>query len=317
MRIPAPLLFSLKALIAAVVLAFVVRSVEPGAALAAARQAGLAPLLLALALVPANVGLEAYRWWRLVRRVASGVRYRDALIAILGGYPLGLLTPGRVGEFAGRAALLRDLPAGQSAALTMTEKVATLAAILVGGLVAVTHLVLTTAAPSPLWVPTLVFTALWTALLLLAVLYPAAAQAAVGAVIPFAPVRRALEALGAIPKREAALLLALSGVRYLIFAGQFALLVLAFAPEAALGAVASGVALVLFAKSAVHSVTLGDLGVREGAAVYFLGTAGVPEAAALNAALGIFAFNLLLPALVGVPILLRLRLSRPTASALS
>ncbi|OZC02351.1 lysylphosphatidylglycerol synthase domain-containing protein [Rubricoccus marinus] len=313
----APLLFALKALLAALVLAFVVQVVDPEAALAAAREAWMAPLLLALALVPANVSLEAYRWWRLVTHLAPDVRFRSALGAILGGYPLGLLTPGRVGEIAGRAALLRALPAGQSAALTVAEKVATLAAILVGGLIAVGHLLLTSAAPSPLWVPTVVFTALWTAVLLLAVLHPSAARAFLGAILPFAPVRRALGAFDAIPTREAVALLALSFGRYLIFASQFVLLVLAFAPQAAVGAVASGVALVLFAKSAVHSVTLGDLGVREGAAVFFLGSAGVSEAAALNASLAIFGFNLLLPALVGVPFLLRLRLSRSSAPAIS
>ena len=314
MRFSPALVFALKAALAAAVLVLVAQTVEPDAALRALADARIGLVMAALALVPANVGLEAYRWWRLVRRINARVRYGEALAAVLGGYPLGLLTPGRVGEYAGRAALLRDVPRGQAAALTFAEKMATLAAVLLGGLGALAHFLVTQAAPSPLWTPLAVLAPLATVGLVLAILFPSVAGGALARVLPFGPVRRALEAFDAISTPEAARLLGLSLVRYAVFAGQFVLLVLAFAPEAGLGAVAAGVALVLFAKSAVHSLTPGDLGVREGAALFFLGAYGVPDAAALDASLGVFALNLLLPALVGVPFLLRLRVRRPHLS---
>ena len=310
MRLSPALLFALKAALAAVTLALVTRVAPPADALAALTNARVWPLAVALALAPANVGLETYRWWRLVRRLNPAVTYRDALGAVLGGYPLGLLTPGRVGEYVGRAALLRGVPAGQAAALTLGEKMATLAAVLVGGLAALAHFLTVVMPPSPLWWPLAVFSALWAGGLLLAILYPSGAGRALGAVLPFRRVREALRAFDAIPQREAGVLLGLSFVRYVVFAGQFALLAAAFAPEAAPAALAAGVALTLFAKSAVHSVTLGDLGIREGAAVYFLGAYGVAPGAAVDASLGVFAINLLMPALVGAPALLRLRLRR-------
>lgn len=308
MRFPPALLFALKAALAAVTLGLLARYVDPAAMRTALAHARLAPVLAALGLMPVSVGLEAYRWWRLVRQVQPRTRYSEALVAMLGGYPLGLLTPGRVGEFVGRAALLRDVPPGQSAALTFGEKMATLAAVLVAGLIALVHFLRVHAGPSPLWPAVGVFTGLWTGALLLGLLYPSGARAALGTLLPFERVHRALRAFDAIPTREALILLALSFVRYAVFTSQFVLLVLAVAPETAPLAAAMGVAMVYFAKSAVHSITLGDLGVREGAAVFFLGAYGVPEAAALDASLGVFAINLLLPALVGVPLLLRLRL---------
>ena len=105
-----------------------------------------------------------------------------------------------------------------------------------------------------------------------------------------------------------------------MFSGQFVLLAHALAPEAASRALWAGVALVFFAKSAIPQVTLGDLGVREGAAVFFLGAYGVAPAAALDASLALFALNLVLPSLAGVPLLLRLRLQagavrQPSAEA--
>ena len=82
----------------------------------------------------------------------------------------------------------------------------------------------------------------------------------------------------------------------------------------ALVGAALGVALTFFAKSAVPPVTLGDLGVRESAAVFFLGAWGVPAAAALDASLALFAVNLALPALGGLPLLARARVARREAA---
>ncbi|MEM1054178.1 MAG: lysylphosphatidylglycerol synthase transmembrane domain-containing protein [Bacteroidota bacterium] len=313
MRLSPALLFGLKAVLAAVTLAFVVQFVELDAMREAVSHANGWLVLTALALLPVSIGLETLRWWRLVRCVNPDVTYVSALVAVLGGYPLGLLTPGRVGEYVGRAALLQGIPGGQAAALTFGEKMATLAAVLVVGLVALAHFLGTVASPSPLWPAVAVFTTLWTGALLLALLFPSGARGVLGTLLPFAPVRRALDAFEAISRREAAVLIGLSFVRYAVFTGQFVLLTLAFAPDTSAFAATAGVALVYFAKSAVHSVTLGDLGVREGAAVFFLGAHGIPEAAALDASLAVFAINLLLPALVGTPLLLRLRLRAAAA----
>jgi hypothetical protein len=63
----------------------------------------------------------------------------------------------------------------------------------------------------------------------------------------------------------------------------------------------------------VPGATLGDLGVREGAAVYFLAAFG--GAAAFNATLGVFALKMLQPAVVGVPLVVRLRVGARNGAA--
>lgn len=309
-RLTSRRLFALKALLAAVALGLLVTQAHPAEVLARFVRANPLWALAALALMPVNVGLEAYRWWRLVRRLAPEVPYRQALVAVVGSYPLGLLTPGRVGDYVGRALYVRELAPGPSAALTFGERMATLAACLVGGLVALGPYLRTHAPPSPLW-PTLTFaTALGTGALLALLLFPDLARRVISTLVPIPAVRRALAAFGAIPRDEAATLVGLSGVRYLVFSAQFVCLVQAFAPGASWRGAALAVALTFYAKSAVPQVTLGDLGVRESASVFFLGAYGVGAAAALNASLAVFAVNLLLPALLGVPLLLRLRLRR-------
>ena len=308
-------LFALKAVLAGVAVVALVQMVDPAEVAAAVARADWRWAALALALVPVNVGLEAYRWWRLVRHVAPAVRYRDALGAVVGSYPLGLLTPGRVGDYVGRALYLREVPPGASAALTFGERMATLAACLGGGLVALGPYLAAQAGASALWPAVTAVGVVATGALVALIAFPSLAQTAVSTLVPWRPVREAVAAFGQIPSEEGVALLALSALRYVVFSGQFVLLAHALAPDAAWAGLWAGVALVFFAKSAIPQVTLGDLGVREGAAVFFLGAYGVAPAAALDASLALFALNLVLPSLAGVPLVLRLRLRQSADAA--
>ncbi|MEO0558763.1 MAG: lysylphosphatidylglycerol synthase transmembrane domain-containing protein [Bacteroidota bacterium] len=305
-------LFALKALLALVTLALLVRVANPSEVWATLMRANLGWAALALLLAPVNIGLEAYRWARLVRHLVPSVRYRDALRAVVGGYPMGLLTPGRVGDYVGRAVYLREVPPGISAALTFGERMATLAACLIFGLVALVPYLTFHAPPSPLWPAVVGVGMLGTVALVMALLFPSGARTALSVLLPFQRVRKALTAFDKIPPEEAQTLLLLSVLRYGVFTTQFVFLIHAFAPEATWIGSFTAVALVFFAKSAVPQVTLGDLGIRESAAVFFLGAYGVGAAAALDASLAIFAINLLLPALAGVPMVMRLRMAAAT-----
>ncbi|HLT46858.1 MAG TPA: lysylphosphatidylglycerol synthase transmembrane domain-containing protein [Rubricoccaceae bacterium] len=308
-------LYVLKLLLTAGALAALGFVVDWGEIARAGREASHGWALAALALLPVNVGLEAYRWHRLVVRIAPAVRFRTALAAVVSGYPLGQLTPGRVGDYVGRALYLREVPAGASAALTFAERMATLACCLVFGLAALPFFFAADVELAAVaWAGVVAVAAGGTAGLLVCLLHPGLGRRVLSALLPFARPRRALATLDRFDGADAARLLALSALRYAVFSTQFVLLVRAFDPGAPVLASYVGVALVFFAKSAIPSVTLGDLGVRESAAVFFLGLYGVAEAAAFNASLGLFAVNILVPALAGLALLPRLRLAAAPAA---
>ena len=301
-------LFAAKAVLAAVAVAGLARLAHPDDVRAAFAAADGRWLALALALMPLNVALEAVRFGRLVQRVAPAVRMRDAVGAVVGAYPLGLLTPGRVGDYVGRAAFLPGVPAGATAALTFGERMATLLCCLAFGLVALVWNPAAALAPAEAWTAAAAWAAVVGVGLLAAFASPEQTARVLSAVVPVRAVRRAVSAFAAVPQGEAGVLLVLSALRYAVFSTQFVVLVHAFAPGAAVTSVAAGVAVVYLLKSAVPQVTLGDLGVREGVAVFVLAGAGVAPAEALNASLAVFVMNLVLPALAGVPLLSRLRL---------
>jgi uncharacterized membrane protein YbhN (UPF0104 family) len=306
----ARLLFAAKLGLALLALAYLVDQIEWGPLVASARGAQPVWIAAALALMPLNIGLEAYRWHLLVRRLAPETPYSASLAAVLSGYPLGLVTPARAGDYVGRALYLPYEHKGELMALTFAERMATLACTLLAGLAAmIPFLRSQTDLPGAAWATLFAAAALGTAGFVLLLLHPRLGHRVLDVALPFRPVRRALAVLDRFDRHDARRLLGLSAVRYGVFSLQFVLLVFAFEPGAAWLPVMMGVALVFFAKSAIPSFTLGDLGIREGAAVFFLGALGVAAAAALEASLVLFGINLLIPALVGLPLVLRLRLA--------
>jgi uncharacterized membrane protein YbhN (UPF0104 family) len=65
--------------------------------------------------------------------------------------------------------------------------------------------------------------------------------------------------------------------------------------------------MVYFTKTLIPSITLGEIGIREGAAIYFFGLFGCNEAVAFNSSMLLFILNLLLPSIIGMYFLLRLK----------
>jgi len=72
---------------------------------------------------------------------------------------------------------------------------------------------------------------------------------------------------------------------------------------------ASKAAASMFLAKTILPISFSDLGIREGAAVYFFGKIDVSAAAALNASLLLFLFNIAVPAIAGLPILLKTKRS--------
>lgn len=319
----ATLLFFLKLGLALTALLYLADRIEWGTLLGYAREAEPVWIIVAVAMMPFNIGLEAWRWHRLVVRIAPETRYRDSLSAVLSGYPLGLITPARAGDFIGRALYLPYKGKGELVALTFLERFATLACTLLAGLLAlIPFLVIHSNMPQIAWGTLFTISLVAVSLLLVLLLHPYMARQILAAVLPFRRALRIIRILDRYNRKDTGSLMALSALRYGIFSTQFVLLVFAFDPTASWLPVAAGVSLVFFAKSAIPTFTLGDLGIREGAAVFFLGTIGIAAAAAFQASLLLFAINLLMPALAGLPFVLRLRIplidranARPAESA--
>lgn len=305
-----------KAALAVAVLGYLIYIVDLGELARAVRTANPWWIAGAVALLPLNVLLEGTMWLRMVRRVMPGARPRQTFGGLMCGYALAIFTPARAGEYAGRAFYLHHPDKWELSAVVFAQHMVDLVAAALGGTAALlVFLSLADPTPETLWWGLAVF-ALGTAGTLTALaLLPRMTRRILQKVLRKEALQRRVAFVGRFGTREALLLLGLALLRYAVYTSQFVLLIRALAPEAGVLAAYTGVALVFFAKYLIPPVTLSELGIREGAAVFFLGQLGVAEAAALGASLLLFGINLLLLALAGTPFVLRLRLSQDAEPA--
>jgi uncharacterized membrane protein YbhN (UPF0104 family) len=63
--------------------------------------------------------------------------------------------------------------------------------------------------------------------------------------------------------------------------------------------------LVMFAKTIIPPVSAGELGIREGASVFFMKSLGGTAAAGFNASIILFVFNIVIPSITGMLLMLR------------
>jgi uncharacterized membrane protein YbhN (UPF0104 family) len=272
---------------------------------------------LAVVLLPVNLALDGWVWARLLRGSPGATSPRQVGAALFCGFALGFWTPARLGEYAGRAF---SLPEADPWSVSVSVFAQRMVDMLVGVGVGLGVLLGT------LYTDLLPASAAWSGAALIGVGTTAGLGAAVLApgrcvswveplsrwVSGLAGRLRSLRRLGA---QDAGPVLGGTVVRYFVFTGQFVCLSLALAPDLPPVALCAAVALTFYAKYLIPSLTLLDLGIREGGAVLFFEALGLPPAVGLSAALLLFTLNVLLPAAGGLPFVWRLASPRQSAPA--
>lgn len=286
----------LRALLALLLLVLLLQFVEPEALIAVFARARGELIALAGLLLVFNLGFQALKWRRLLND--SGLSFPGAQIgrSLLFGISIGTLTPGQLGEFGGRAVVLRT-DRERVVGLAIVDKLQILGIMVIGGLPSIAVLLRFGIVPAAL---------------------TAAAAALTGVVIWLRPVACSewlrgrffsktqskwiiefFEAIGTLRNTRTVVGTTLFTIAfYLVLWIQTHILLSAFV-EVSPADSFLGFAATMFAKS-LFPFTFADLGVREIGLVYFLSIRGVPEEAALSASLLLFAINILIPSIVGL-----------------
>lgn len=110
--------------------------------------------------------------------------------------------------------------------------------------------------------------------------------------------------------REVIRVLIISMFRYLIFSVQFLLLLLFFEAGNDVALFITGIAFIFLAKSVVP--TFFDFGVREASALYFFGHFYFEDEKIIFASLSLWIINILLPALIGMAMIFKLKITPRT-----
>lgn len=261
-----------------------------------------------LVLMILNWGLEAWKWKLLVARVER-LSFLSAFEATIAGTAIGLITPNRVGEFAGRVLFLAPENRISGSFATAVGSIAQFVVTLVAG----SAVLLMVPLPGGTMMPDAVMTGLaWTMnFVSLAALVLYFNPRLLRMVFMSLPVLRRFEGSSAVLKdlssRELARTLVISALRYVVFTLQFILL-LRVHPGSSLLNMALGVPLVYLITTLVPTVMLTELGVRGSVAVAVLAGDERGAAFVLLSSLVLWVVNLAIPAVVGSILLLLARI---------
>lgn len=284
--------------------------VDPSTLLASLQRAEWTWVALALLLVPLNLFLEAWVWARLLDRVPSAYAPRQIAGAVLCGCALGFWTPAQAGEYAGRSL---SLPDGDRWTLSLTvfaqRMVDMTVGVVVGSLVLGGCLYANLLPKNGPWLLVLTGGLSAGGALMVFVAHPTLAHRLARA-FGVSSLHRRTAFFERLSFRQGLPVVGGTVARYVVFTGQFVCLALALEPSGSAVAMAAAVSLTFFAKYLIPFPSLLDLGLRESGAVFFFQIFGLGAATGLNAALLLFSMNVLLPALLGVPLVARLPLGR-------
>ncbi len=324
-----------KLLLAAVLIAFLMESIENREIASVLTRANPLFIAAALLLLPLNLYSQYRKWRLLVRSRFPFVTSRELGASLLLGFTFGIVTPARIGEFGGRAAGIRrrgashgnmadsepgdgPLSAGDRLALiglTAVDKLATMLITVTAGCGGLLYFGWRHPFMNPFLFTALLAGAGAAAFLIARSRWNAARTAAVrpmsGAAAASARqgflrrrIAEAVQLLHSLDARRLRTLLGLSLLFYVTFVLQFFLLLRAFGSVDVFSAIA-GIGTIMLVKTVIPPVTIGELGIREGASVYVLGHAGILAATAFNASLLLFAINVFLPSVAGLAVVFR------------
>ena len=261
-------------------------------------------------LTPINWGFEALKWQILLRRVEK-TTFWDAYRGVLAGLSLGFALPAQLGDTAGRVLSLRtSARAGAIGASLVSGGMQFYVALVFGAVAWAHHL---TVAPernnrAGQWLLYLLV-----GLSGLGILFGLVRRRLIGWLAARPGLRRFAkywDVAGQYDNREIGLALVAAAVRYLVFSGQFYIALRLVGIGLPLGASASGVGVVFLAKTITPAFNLlSDLGVREAAALWVFAPFSRAAPVLIVATLTLWFVNILLPVLVGLIWIWRLKWS--------
>jgi uncharacterized protein (TIRG00374 family) len=300
---------------ALLVMFMLIKNVQADKILRALGEAKIGFFVLTLILLLPNVYIQYFKWNYLLKLIKPRATFFESISSLLAGFTFGFITPGRLGEF-GRAFFVKDCPWIKVVGLAVIDKLYSVTIVILlgaGGMLFVLNLLLH---HFFIFLPIFIFTLVALTLMLYLVFHPDFIRSFlynINIMLPFRKkIKLLISSLDNFHKPQALTLLGLSLLFYTIFFTQFYLLTLAFewiTPWDAFVAISS----TLLVKSLLP-ISLGDLGVRESAAVFFFSQVGVLKTTAFNASIMLFLINILIPSLVGLILILKNKLNLTKSS---
>jgi len=254
-----------------------------------------------------NWSIEAIKWKELVKKITQ-IRFFKSLQIIITSITMGIFTPKRIGEIAGKAYFLGKGKKTYGFLAAGIGSFAQLTATVVMGLVGFTLFLL--CFPDKIHINSLFnkFTALFILIFTLLLLWCFLNVQKIKPLllkIPYLKNKsKPIYFLSQQSNKSLWVILLYSFLRYFIFSFQFYLLLLIFDVQILILESFVAITLTYFFMSLIPTTTLAELGIRGSLALFFIGMFSQHISGIILATIFIWIINIAIPAIAGAPFLL-------------
>lgn len=302
--------YTAKIILTAVILYILIRSINPQQLFTLFAQANFWLISAAVIMGILNILMQFYKWRLICSNTLNEADNKIILHSLFIGFAGALITPFRLGEYAGRSYGLKNKDITSTTIATIIDHFFSIITIILMGLAAVliflklfNHISLE-----------LFIVLLTTEFLLVlgvkwfinnASMFKEKLISYLSNIKYLKALVTKTDAIYGIDLRTRFNLLTFSILSFLFYTFQYSLLVSALSNQSALHLYMLVGILTIFTKTIIPAVTLGDLGIREGASVFFISQFGLPAEIGFNAALLLFCMNIAVPSVLGGILLLK------------
>lgn len=304
------LVIAAKLIIAAGLLIYLINAVEYDQIITAIRDANLWMIGLVMGLGILNIYLQ-YSKWRITCNEVLGVKDNSKVFrSLFYGFSAGIITPLRVGEYFGRGIEFKDKSLVQITVATLIDKFFPL--LIVASIGSISSLLYIYHYHNvSIYIVLSLFVLIFTFFYLLVILlvskrfWNSMLFSRLNSSTRLRPFLDKLRIFENLDKKYFYKMVLISFLFYFCFLIQYALLVMAFSNHIDFIHYLWAANLIMFTKTIIPPISFGELGIREGASVYFLTQMGETASVGFNSSILLFIINLLIPALIGVGMFLR------------
>jgi hypothetical protein len=281
-------------------------------------------LFIVVLLMLINWGLESQKWRYMIKKIER-VSFFRSLQAVFTGASISFFTPNRTGEYFGRAFILDKASHVDGILITILGSMSQLLITILTGTLSMLVFIPKFMSASAffsgyIYYGFTVLIILLDLLLLFLVVNVQFLSVLRDKLLrsKLKKFRKHLAVFVGFRPRDMAYVIGLSFLRYIVFTGQFLLLLKFFSVPVPLFDGIIITSLIFFVLSIVPTVTLTELGIRDSAAVYFFGiwfnhSAGMSDSiliGILTATTLLWVINLAIPAVIGTFFVFRLKFFR-------
>ena len=309
-RYKSSILVTAKIVIALGLLLYIISFVNLKEIIIAIKQANIYFIVAAVLLGFINIFLQYYKWKITANIILQENKNSKVWLSLFYGFSAGVFTPARIGEYFGRAIVFKNKSLLQVTLATLLDKLFLLLIVaFLGSLSSILFIHYNYHVTPYLTVGLFIilFALFYLTFLLIFndkfwdnILFTKLRNS-----IKLNWLFEKVKVFRNLDKKYATKMLTISLLFYICFLIQYALLVSAFSNHSNFADYFWAGNMMMFAKTIIPPISLGELGIREGASVFFITKLGESASTGFNASIFLFVINLLIPSLIGLTLLLK------------